>query len=159
MEDDDAVAGLDQVCGLGADQQHAHAVLGGAVDGGEQVGARTDVDGLGRLVQHEQDRLDREPLGEQHLLLVAAAELLDQVGTRAGPDRQALDRVGGEALLPASGDEPGRPRLRTLGRPRLSRTLSSTARPSRTRRSGTIATPARISAATEPLELDALWPR
>ena len=86
VEDEDAVAGLDEVGGLGADQQHAHAVLGGPVDGAEQVGAGADVDGLGRLVEHEQDGLDGEPLGEEHLLLVAAAELLDQVGTRPGPD-------------------------------------------------------------------------
>ena len=76
------------------------------MDGREKVLPGTDIDGLGGLVEHEQARGDREPLGEQHLLLVAAGQLLDQGVGGPGLDRQLLDQAVGLGFLPVPTDEP-----------------------------------------------------
>ena len=48
------------------------------------LGAGADVDAARRLVDDQQPRLHRQPLGEQHLLLVAAREVADDLARRSG---------------------------------------------------------------------------
>ena len=101
--DEDAVADLGEVGGLDADEQHPDPARRPSRDGAQDVDPGADVDGLGRLVEHEQVGLDGQPLGEQHLLLVAAADSsLTSVVRRAGPDGEPVDR-GPRPRRPASG--------------------------------------------------------
>ncbi len=63
------------------------------------LGLRADVDADGRLVEQQHARLPPERARQHHLLLVAAAERPDRRVDRRRRDREALDRLGGEALL------------------------------------------------------------
>ena len=63
------------------------------------VGLGPDVDAAGRLVEDEQARARRQPAGEDHLLLVAAAQVLDRLVGRRRGDVEELDVALGDLVL------------------------------------------------------------
>ena len=81
--DQHAVAQRDQLLELRRDQHDADAGRRDLVDDGANLGLRADIDADGRLVHDEDLRLGLQPLGEQHLLLVAAGKLA-RLRLRAG---------------------------------------------------------------------------
>ena len=85
-EYEDAIADLRKLLVVGAGAEHRGPLARSLVEGLEQRLARADVDALRRLVEDEQLRLGLQPLGEQHLLLVAAAEEAE-LERRAGSGR------------------------------------------------------------------------
>ena len=104
------------------------------------LGLGADVDAGGGLIEDEHARLRRERPGQEHLLLVAAAERRDAALGVRGHDAEALDE---RARDPATGG-PGAPaRARESCWPRAVRTRFSadgrgTTRPSRLRSSGSM---------------------
>ena len=62
-------------------------------------GLGADVDALGRLVEDDDAGLGGEPLGDHHLLLVAAGELGDVLVERGGAEVEAGGVLAGEAEL------------------------------------------------------------
>ena len=90
------------------------------------VGLGADVDASGRLVEDQHRRLDVEPLGEHHLLLVAARQVADRRRSATGvrmPQALAVD-LGGPPLgravdEPPSGHEAAQAGQRDVGGDRL----------------------------------------
>ena len=80
----DAVADGEQLLELGGDEEHAAGVGGQPVDDRVDLVFGADVDAAGRLVHDEDRRLGHQPLGEHHLLLVAAGQALGRL-LRARP--------------------------------------------------------------------------
>ena len=82
----DRVAEPEDLLQLGGDEQHRHAVVGESDDELLDLGLGADVDAAGRLVEDQQLGLGDQPAGQQHLLLVAAAEVAHELrrGRRAG---------------------------------------------------------------------------
>ena len=68
------------------------------------LGARADIDAARRLVDDQELRLHRQPLREQHLLLVAAREIADQLARRSA-SRSAARRRSCSASASALGSE------------------------------------------------------
>ena len=80
------------------------------------LGLGADVDAAGRLVEDEQLRLGGQPAGEQHLLLVAAAEGRDRLlGVRRAGCRSASMYLLDDLVLPPARDR-ARPAARGLER-------------------------------------------
>src|SRR3954471_18131568 len=73
----DAVADARDLIEFGRDEQHGHPVGGQIADQFLDLSLGADIDAAGRLVEDEQRGLSDQPAGQQHLLLVAAAEVLD----------------------------------------------------------------------------------
>ena len=76
--DQHAVAQGRQLVDLGRDQHDPDAVGRDRADQLADLGLRAHIDADGRLVHDEDARLGAQPLGEQDLLLVAAAERADR---------------------------------------------------------------------------------
>src|SRR4051812_45176945 len=74
FEDEDSIAQEREVGRLARGQHHRGASASDAMDGLEDVVTGLDVDSLCRFVQHQQARVARQPLTQQYLLLIAAAE-------------------------------------------------------------------------------------
>src|SRR3954451_19912993 len=86
----DAVADARDLIEFGRDEQHGHAVGGQIAYEFLDLGLGADIDAAGGLVEDEQRRLGDQPAGQQHLLLVAAAEVLDGRVRISGPDVEHL---------------------------------------------------------------------
>ena len=78
------------------------------------LGLGADVDAAGRLVEDQDLRVRREPAGQDHLLLVAAAQVPDELLGVGRGDLQQLDvlvgdrpLLGGSDASAASPDRPG----------------------------------------------------
>ena len=107
--DEHAVAHGEDLREVGRDQDHRDARRRQLADELVDVRLGADVDAAGRLVEHEHGRLDVEPLGEHHLLLVAAREVADGGGQRCRADAEALAvAVGGAPFRVAVDQSPAR---------------------------------------------------
>ena len=87
---DDPVAGAQDLLELGRDEHARLAVLGQREDEPLDLGLGADVDAARGLVEDQDLRVRRQPAGEDDLLLVAAAQVADQlVGVRRRDLEQA----------------------------------------------------------------------
>ena len=77
-----------------------HAAVGQRAQQAVDLGARADVDAARRLVDDQQPRLHRQPFGEQHLLLVAARQIADDLVHARRRDAQLVDEVSSPAPRP-----------------------------------------------------------
>lgn len=73
-QDQHAVADIRELLGVGTGAQDGGAALGGISDGAENGAPCPDIDPLRRLVQQQQPRSELQPLSQDDLLLVAAAQ-------------------------------------------------------------------------------------
>jgi hypothetical protein len=71
---EDAVAKPDQLRQFGRDDDDADTLLGQVAQDAVDLGLGADVDAPRRLVEEDHLRIDREQLGERHLLLIAARQ-------------------------------------------------------------------------------------
>ena len=71
-----------------------------------EVGLGLDVDADRRLVDDQDLGIGREPLGDRHLLLVAAREIADRLAERRRADFEALDEGLDGAGLRTRRDKP-----------------------------------------------------
>ncbi|MCY1174516.1 hypothetical protein D9M73_147220 [compost metagenome] len=95
VHDMNAVAEADQLRQVGREDQHPGALLHQFTDQPIDLHLGANIDANAGLVQQVQAGTPREPLGQRHLLLIAAAELT-HLGMRArGLDPQALDQLQG----------------------------------------------------------------
>ena len=97
--DDDAVGHAEDLGDFGGDHDDGEALRREL--GHELVhrGLGADVDALGRLVEDDDPRLRRQPLGDHHLLLVAARELADVLVERGGAQVEPRGVLAGQAEL------------------------------------------------------------
>src|SRR5215212_5257637 len=96
----DAVAQRKQLLGLAGDDEHALAASREAVDDLVDVGAGPDVDPLGGLVEHHEVGIGFQPLSQNDLLLVAAAEIAS-ISLRPALDLVLLDQLADAGPLHA----------------------------------------------------------
>ena len=107
------------------------AALGELGDGLLDLGLRADVDAARRLVEDQQLGVRREPPAEQHLLLVAAGEMLMGRFGSAGRTLQRVDVLRRRARpAPCAESAAAQPRSACTARMRFSRTLRSPMMPS-----------------------------
>ena len=119
--DQDAVAHAEDLRQLGRDHQDRDAVRGELVHQGVDFRLRADVDPARRLV-HDQDlRVQRQPLGDDHLLLVAAGEIEHLLLDRRRAHPQRLDEV----LRAIARSAPRRTTPSRLSRSRIERLMFS----------------------------------
>src|SRR5262244_3571753 len=94
--DGDSIADADDLLHVAGDHQDRDAAVRQRAHQLVDLALGADVDTAGRLVEDDDARLHGKPLGEDHLLLVAAGKRRDLVG-----DRRRLD--GEPASLPLGG--------------------------------------------------------
>src|SRR4051812_2779302 len=76
-EDEDAVHQLDVLIELGGEHDDRETLARERAEERVEVVLGPDVDAAGRVVQEQHARAEREPAGDDHLLLVAARERRD----------------------------------------------------------------------------------
>ncbi len=89
--DVDPIAHADDLGKLGRDHQNGGPFLDEFVHEGVDLGLGPHIDAARRLVEDEDLGLGAQPLGQDHLLLVAPREILGQSRGRGGGDAQLLD--------------------------------------------------------------------
>ena len=106
VHDQDAVSQAHHLGQLRGDENDREAGLGELADEVVDGGLGADVDALGRLVQDDDLRPRGEPLGDHHLLLVAAGELGHLLVPARGLDREARAQAAGRLALGRCRQEP-----------------------------------------------------
>ena len=97
-EHEHPVAQQGELVVIAAGAQRRDAVARERGERGRDPGASTHVDAAGRLIEEQQPRTCVNPLGEQRLLLVAAAELAEQDRRIRGAHIVAGEQCGGVAI-------------------------------------------------------------
>ena len=131
LEDDDPLAEPDDLLELGGDEDDGHPAFGELGDGLLDLGLGADVDAAGRLVEDEQVGVRGEPAAEQHLLLVAAGEvLMGRSGSAGRTLKRSMYVV--DDLVDSRGGTRGasQPRRAWTASTRFSRTVRSPTMPS-----------------------------
>ena len=108
-----AVAHAQDFLEFGGDEEDGHPVGGEFVDELLDLGLGSDVDAAGGLVEDQEFGVGHQPAGQEHFLLVSAAEVPDQGVGVGRPDVEGLDVLGHQFVLDPAGD-PARPALRGL---------------------------------------------
>ena len=103
--DEHPVAQVRQFLGLGGYDEHRHALARKVADQTMNFGACADVDAARRFVENEHFGPRRQPSGDDHLLLVAAAQSSDRRFGAGRLDREVANGAVGERLSAAAADE------------------------------------------------------
>ena len=103
--DEDAVGDLEELGEFGADHENGGAVAGKLVHEGEDFGFGGDVDAARGFVEEEDLRIAEKPLGDDNLLLVAAAEASDGLVDGGGADTETSAEAFGDDMLSSAADE------------------------------------------------------
>src|SRR5581483_10412777 len=93
VQDDGAIDDVRELLEVGRDHDRGCALRHRLFEDLVDVGARSDVDPLGRLVEQQQDRAALQPAREDHLLLVATRERREEIRLRARLDAELLDQA------------------------------------------------------------------
>jgi hypothetical protein len=104
--DQDPVADVEHLGQLRGDHQDGHPVPGQPGQQPVNFGLGGDVDAAGGLVHDEQRRAAAQPLGQHHLLLVAAGQPGHRVDQAAVLQVEPDGPVGGERALGCGPDQP-----------------------------------------------------
>ena len=91
VHDQDAVGERDHLRHVAGDEDDRDAAGGDLADQLVEVGLGLDVDADRRLVDDQDVGIGGEPLGDRHLLLVAAGEVADRLAERRRADLEPLD--------------------------------------------------------------------
>ena len=91
MHDQDAVRHAENLLHLGAGEENGHAAFGQLLHQPIDLLLGAHVDAAGRLVEQEHARLQGQPLPQNHLLLVAARQVLDDLVGAGRADVETLD--------------------------------------------------------------------
>jgi hypothetical protein len=86
---------------LGRDEKNTHALRSQLGDQLVNLGRRADVHSAGRLIGEQDDRAPHEPLGEEHLLLVASGEADYRGLERGGTHVHAGSLFARQSAFPA----------------------------------------------------------
>src|SRR5271155_1642901 len=99
QHDKDSVDHADQLARIGGVPDDSYAIPGDICDQRVDEALGADVDAAGDIVEKEDRRLGQEPLLQERLLLVAAAEIGDRLGAAAGVDLGPCDRAADQLAL------------------------------------------------------------
>ena len=92
-QDKDAVRDGQHLRKLRRDKQHRETLLSEPVHNLENLSLGSHINAAGRFIQEQDVWLSQQALGEDHLLLVAAAQRSDRILRAAGLDRQVLHEL------------------------------------------------------------------
>src|SRR5262249_36797922 len=97
--DHDAIGQRQHALGLGRQHDDAQVLLAQTFDDSHHIFLRADVHAARRLAQHQDLGWRCQPLGQRHLLLIAARQAAERCRNRPRPDRQRLNMAPRDLLF------------------------------------------------------------